>query len=140
MAKDPKKYPWIKSIFKKNKKNPEIIEGVYAGPDMWNGKEKEIECVYAGPDMFGGINQGVGQDVDQDVNQDVDQDVDQNVDPDAPEAEIEDVYAGPGIPPMALVYAEPDYFKRKAEDATPEDATPEDANAENNSENPEGLA
>ena len=123
MTKDPKKYPWIKSIFKKNPKNPGIIEGVYAGPDMWNGKEKngpdaEIECVYAGPDMFGDADPVVPEE-----------------DQDAPEAEIEDVYAGPGIPPMALVYAGPDYFKRKAEDATPEDA-----NAENNAENPEGLA
>ena len=123
MAKDPKKYPWIKSIFKKNRKNPEIIEGVYAGPDMFRNVDQKapdagIECVYAGPDMFGEAAPVVPE-----------------TDQDAPEAEIEDVYAGPGIPPMALVYAGPDYFKRKAEDATPEDA-----NAENNSENPEGLA
>jgi hypothetical protein len=46
-------YPWIKSIF--GKRPP--VEGVYAGPDMYNedddtDDDPSMEEVYAGPEYF----------------------------------------------------------------------------------------
>jgi len=68
MKKDGKRYPWIKSIFRKGGKNP--AEGVYAGPDMMDraGAEKPVYAgpgykkdgpdesrkIYEGPDFFSG--------------------------------------------------------------------------------------
>lgn len=44
-----KKYPWIKSIFKRG--NP--AAGVYAGPGMVNkNKNEPVEVVYAGPEIM----------------------------------------------------------------------------------------
>ena len=48
---DEKKYPWIKSIFGRKKKN-RSAEGVYAGPEHFE-KDSEAKCVYAGPEYFG---------------------------------------------------------------------------------------
>ena len=52
MKKNGKKYPWIKSIFRR-KKRKDQASAVYAGPEMMNpvGTEKPV---YAGPDYFGG--------------------------------------------------------------------------------------
>ena len=63
---DGKKYPWIKSIFGKKKKN-NPAEGVYAGPEHFE-KDNEAKCVYAGPEYF---------------------------EKKRPEVEMEEVYAGP---------------------------------------------
>ena len=50
MSEDKKKYPWIKSIFKKIKKEP--IECVYDGPKKIDPPVPEVEAVYAGPEYY----------------------------------------------------------------------------------------
>ena len=79
-----KKYPWIKSIFRRKKKPG--MEGVYAGPAEMEGRffnkvyagppkeddPSQYECVYAGPEYFENMGRDPGSG-----------------------REFEDVYAGP---------------------------------------------
>ena len=108
---DEKRYPWIKRIFMKKKKEPEPVECVYAGPEVDPATRPEHvlpeppadKPVYAGPEYF--------------------------------EREpVSKVYAGPEFykdapdPDDGIreVYAGPEYFERP-DGGAPEDEPEEDA-------------
>ena len=98
---DEKKYPWIKSIFHRKKKDE--ARGVYAGPEqmsfqrIYDGPkppdlsalpERPIEMpVYAGPEFFKG----------EAIPMKMVYAAPEVSDREKPEAEMEEVYAGPGM-------------------------------------------
>ncbi len=92
-------YPWIKSIFEKQKRNP--AEAVYAGPEYFS-RDPATEEVYAGPGFF---EKG---DPDEPIIEEEEQSEEQKP--------IDLVYAGPEKierppePVMMAVYAGPEYF------------------------------
>ena len=132
-----KKYPWIKSIFKK--KRP--AEGVYAGPEMMKnaapGEDEKcetepVDVVYGGPDM---IKKPEDPQI---VMPEPDKPVYAGPEFFAPEAPVREVYAGPRDldrdAPLEDVYAGPEPLEEPEdpeEDAGEPEAKADDADAVN---------